>query len=357
MKRLRFVWQRWALTAVVTLFGLELIRLLFPTFVYYLRDAQDMSPVTLAPIAIGVFAMSFLAWPLSRLDVPLALILTAGGVALFRVLVQVFDSPATNLFLGSVGVALFLMYLPLAFSHAMARDEENAVHFGLALFLGVTLSTAVNSALKTYDLAWQKGFLPLLAVILLAVVIAAALREHFNSSGPLEPFDVSWRRALPFASLGPWFFLQLVVFQNVARFAAVSGWPLPAAGLMVTFGNVLGLALAVAIIRRGAGGLFPVLVMGILLVATLFFSETRSIPAGLLPSLGQVLSFGLLATVLANLGQGTAVGSIGRLGTANGIGQLLLVILSFAYYVSYDISMGFRSVSGLPVAGILFLIG
>jgi endonuclease/exonuclease/phosphatase family metal-dependent hydrolase len=97
--------------------------------------------------------------------------------------------------------------------------------------------------------------------------------------------------------------------------------------------------------------------MGILLVATLFFSETRSIPAGLLPSLGQVLSFGLLATVLANLGQGTAVGSIGRLGTANGIGQLLLVILSFAYYVSYDISMGFRSVSVLPVAGISFLIG
>ena len=362
MNEIRMYWQQWALTALVTFFGLELVRLLFPTFVYYLRDSQGFSAISLAPIAIGVFALSFLAWPLSRLDVPLALILTAGGVALFRVLVQLFASPASNLYFGSAGVALFLMYLPLALSHALAGKSEDglnpeAAHMGLALLLGVTLSTAVHSALLTYDLAWRKGVVPIVLVIVLALLIVAALRKHFNSNGPLEPFDLPWRKALPFAALGPWLFLQLVVFQNVARFAAVSGWPLPAAGLMITFGNVLGIGLAMVIIRDEVRGFWPVLLMGLLFVVSLFFSETAAFPAGLLPAVGQVFSFGLLMALLVHLGEGAAAGSIGRLGMANGIGQLLLVILSFVYYVSYDIPLGFRAQTVLPIAGVLFLIG
>jgi endonuclease/exonuclease/phosphatase family metal-dependent hydrolase len=351
------MWQQWALTVLVTLFGLQLLRVLFPTFVFYLRDFQNVSPVTLAPIAIGVFALSFLAWPLAKLDVPLALILTGGGVALFRLLVQLSNAPESNLFFGSAGVALFLMYLPLALSHALAGKAGDTAHFGLALLLGVTLDTAVHSALLTYDLAWHKGIGAILLVVGLILLMLAALRPHFKSDGPLEPFDLPWRKALPFAALGPWFFLQLVVFQNVARLAAVSGWPLPAAGLMVTLGNVVGLGLALLIIRNGIKGYLLILVMGLLFVVSLFFTETILFPSGLLPAVAQIVSSGLLMVLFVNLGGGQAAAGLGRLGVANGIGQLLLIILGFAYYVSYDIPTGFRPTAVLPVAGVLVLAG
>ncbi|NIV29420.1 MAG: hypothetical protein GWN58_07895, partial [Anaerolineae bacterium] len=77
---------------------------------------------------------------------------------------------------------------------------------------------------------------------------------------------------------------------------------------------LLGLALALVIIQRGSGGFIPILGMGLLLITSLFFSETTAFPVGLLPSLGQILSFGLLAALLVNLGEGTAVKTLTHLG-------------------------------------------
>ncbi|MFZ0546617.1 MAG: hypothetical protein WAM60_14315, partial [Candidatus Promineifilaceae bacterium] len=306
------VWQQSALTVLVTLFGLQLLRVLFPTFVFYLRDYRDLNPAAIAPIAIGVFALSFLAWPLARLGLPRALIITAVGVALFRLLVQLSGSAQSNFFFGSAGVALFLIYLPLALSCALGSKSEETAHLGFALLLGVALDTAVHSALMTYDLAWRKGIGSAVVVFLLAVLILAAAWRLLNSGGSLEPFDLPWRKALTFTAFGPWLILQLIVFQNVARLAAVSGWPLPAAGLLVTFGNVVGLGLALLIVRYGTGGDLPVLVMALLFFGSLFFSESTLFPAGLLPVVAQVAGSGLLMALMVNLSPGQAASGIGR---------------------------------------------
>ena len=100
MNNVREYTRKWALTSLIVLFGLQMLRVLFPTFAYYLRDTQGVSALTLGPIAIGVFALSFLAGPLKALlGLRRALIVAAGGTALLRLAEQISFNPGLDVFL------------------------------------------------------------------------------------------------------------------------------------------------------------------------------------------------------------------------------------------------------------------
>ena len=72
----------WTLTAISAVFGLQMLRLLYSTLMYYLRDSQGMSAINLAPIGLGVFALSFLAAPLWKFTgTRAALTIAVGGLA------------------------------------------------------------------------------------------------------------------------------------------------------------------------------------------------------------------------------------------------------------------------------------
>src|SRR3990172_5915056 len=76
----------WLLTLLVVVFGLQELRVLFVGFVGYLRDSVGLGSLSLAPIAIGVFALSFLAGIINRFfGTRNALWLLAGGLALLPV--------------------------------------------------------------------------------------------------------------------------------------------------------------------------------------------------------------------------------------------------------------------------------
>ena len=121
IKDLRAHGYQWMLNALVTVFGLQILRVLFVSFVGYLRDSLGMASLTLAPIAIGVFALSLLAGPLNRLaGTRRALWITAGGLALVRVAEQLAETAPLDLYLSIAGTALFLMFLPIAIGIARA---------------------------------------------------------------------------------------------------------------------------------------------------------------------------------------------------------------------------------------------
>ena len=96
-----------SLIALTVVFGLQMIRVLLPLFGYFLRDTKGVSPLTLAPIAISVFALSFLAAPLRRMvGRPTALAITAGGLAILRVAEQLSHDSTADLLLAAASVAL-----------------------------------------------------------------------------------------------------------------------------------------------------------------------------------------------------------------------------------------------------------
>lgn len=342
--------------ALIVVFGLQLIRVLLPTLVYYLRDSQGMNAISLAPIAVGVFAVGFLAAPLRRLlGLRWTLVISAGGVAVFRAAEQFSVDPALDLVLVSFGVAFFAMFPAIALEVARPAGAKAVYEFGLAFILGVAADSAINAGAGTLDLTWQED--PLATFFVLALVLAALLLlwRRAKAIDPNLKDGQGWPRALALAAIGPWLFLQMVVFQNVARLAAITGWSVPLAGLFIGAGNILALIAAAHAQRsRRIPGLS--IAVAVVFVVVLLFIESDGLLGALLSVVGQVLSASLLMTILISLGW--LAQKSGRLGVsvANGIGQLLFVTFAFIFYISYELNFGFRSIAVLPMAGLLLSV-
>ena len=340
--------QAWLLTALVAVFGLQELRVLFVGFVGYLRDSVGMGSLSLAPVAIGVFALSFLAGIINRFaGTRNTLYLAAGGLALVRVAEQLAQDPSLDLALSITGVVLFLMYIPLAVGITRAKGVEGGAPLGLAFLLGVSLVSAIQIAARTLDLSWQPGLLPLVAVAALALVLFWALRGQAGQTPAAT--DGSWQSNLALLAVGPWLFLQLQVFQNTGLFSSLTGWETPAAGALLIACNALAFYLAAQAAWPPRSWVYVVLVGFLALIALLMLSpETPLIPLWLL--LGQLFSMtlGMLLFMAASAVKGNQ--GLLRSTALNGLGQIFFVLFLFLYYSSYDIDFGFASVVLLPIA-------
>lgn len=344
------------LTLLTVLFGLQLIRVLLPLFAYYLRDSKGVSAINLAPIALGVFVLGFLAAPLRRLAGRRgALMITAGGIALLRAAEQVSSNSDLDLILASSGVALFAMFIPIALELARPGRAGDSGRFAMALLLGVAADTAIHTAASTLDLSWQRGWVATIVVLLLAIAALVLLWLATSAPKPEKAESWGWARILALAAYGPWLFLQLVIFQNVARMGALTGWALPIAGLVICLGNVIGLVAAAHAPRaKQIPGL--TILVGLVFILMLVLAGIDGFLGGVISVIGQVMSFSLMATIFFALGSwGQETGRMAA-PAANGIGQLLFVIIIFVFYVSFDMAIGFRAPAILPVAAFLVAV-
>jgi endonuclease/exonuclease/phosphatase family metal-dependent hydrolase len=372
----------WATTSLTVLFGLQLIRVLFSSLVGYLRDSQGVDSLDLAPIALGIFATSFLAGLVRRVTGPrLAIWITAGGVGSIRLVEQVSTSPSLDLTLSAAGVALFLLFIPNALGVARAKEPvlspstllrinsaegpvlsspkgtDGTTLFGFAFLLGMAADTAIHIGAGTLDLSWQPGIIPIGIIALLTVGLFAALRTSASEINPQAASDASWGRSFALAALGPWLFLQLLAHQNVARVSALIGWETPAAGALVVLGNALGLAAAVWVTRSRLRTSGTAIASGLLLIGSLIYAEPTGVSGALLLLAGQILSLVLAMMLFAGLGRDVTRTGLTRTTVANGVGQILFVLIIFIYYVTYDIALGFRAQVLLPLAALLVGIG
>ncbi|MEX1071612.1 MAG: endonuclease/exonuclease/phosphatase family protein [Anaerolineales bacterium] len=355
-KDLRTHGRGWLLTALTVAFGVQLVRVLFLSFVGYLRDSVGVASLDLAPVALGIFALSFLAAAVNRfLGTRNALWVTAGGVALTRFAEQISQSANADLYLSAIGVALFLNFIPLATGIARAKGGEDSIHFGLGFLLGVSLDSAIHIAGHTLDLSHQPGILPGVIVAALAAAQLWALRGEAETAK--ETRDGSWLTALCLLAIGSWLFLQMMIFQNTALFASLTGYDLPIAGALLVVGNALGLWQAAQIVHPRRSWINVVLA-GIFLLVPLIMVFRSPLPwiAALWLVLGQMFSF----TFSMLMFQGTdAVKGNKRLLAStvmNGLGFIFFVLLVFIYYASYDIDFGLRSGALPPIAAVMAIL-
>lgn len=346
-----------ALPAITVTLGLQLLRVLFPSLVWYLREVQGFSSASLGLLAALVPLGSLLAVTLWRLvgqrwTVSLILVL----LLLARLTEQLSVLPEVDLWLSLAGGLLFAAFLPAWLGHLRSSPGLDPGPRGPAgILVGLALDSALKGINHTLDLSWSPGPFSLATVAALSLVILLLLRWEVFPLGR-RPSDPLGPNALLLAGLGPFLFLQAVVFQNSGWIAAVSGTSARLAFPLVMLGNA---ALAAGLLwgYSRPSSLRPLL--GLLaaayLLATSRYLETYG--PGLLPIL-LVAQF-VMGWGWAGIGTASSRGQrsgIRRLGLSLALGFLLFVALTFYYYAGLDLRLPLERSLVLPLAsGLLAL--
>jgi endonuclease/exonuclease/phosphatase family metal-dependent hydrolase len=351
------------LTALTVLFGMQVLRVLVPGMFWTLGSRMDFGAIELGIIGGAIFLIGgLLAGPLGRLAGNRRLIMiTAVGLGIMRLFMQVWwDEPLFNLILAIVATILFVIFLPACFEDARLRGGPAVSRYALGLLGGLALDIAINGAFGTYDTVWQIEPLPLILTLLL-VIIQLVLFMGFTPGNKAVPkksratktSGISMARSFTWLAIGPFLFLELVVFQNIPRVAVLTGWSLPIAFGLTLLAQLAGLAAAACLLSKTQHKLWPwALGAGILLpaVLTLGYQEPAALIA-LTFLVGQVLLSMLMVMVI--IGITTSTGKTQRSGAwiANGIGMVLFLALILAYYAVYDISLPYQNAALEPLAG------
>lgn len=270
-----------------------------------------------------------------------------------RLIEQFVQSTQLDLYLSALGVALFLMYLPIAIGITKKQGAEPSVHFGLAFLFGFSLDSAIQIGARTLDLSWQPGLIAIGLIVIMALAILWALSA---TKADTEAIDASWNSSLNLLAIGPFIFLQLLIPQNVAAYSSLIGWETPAAGALLIAGNVIGLVQASRVASQPRNWSYVALSGLMLAVPTYMAFSSIPFLAGIWLVIGQVFSFSMGMLVVQGTGEVPSKPGLLRLTVMNGLGSVLLVLFLFLYYASYDINFGFRSGALRLVAVIIITV-
>ncbi|MBE0481277.1 MAG: endonuclease/exonuclease/phosphatase family protein, partial [Dehalococcoidia bacterium] len=214
------------------------------------------------------------------------------------------------------------------------------------------LDTVLHGAFYTYDAIWEPGWTALSVVaplvVLQWVLLPAALlwRRQTQGDAPALP---------PWALLGigPFLFLQVVVFQNSARLAALTGWPLDFASGWTLLAQVAGLCAAALLLRRSRALPSSLgLGAGLLLLAA---TSVSGFLAGWHSAYALLVGQVLLAVILVELLSGRSNRSE-QAGLAAGMGMLLFMGLLAGYYAGYYYPLGYPNNILEPVAAVFIAV-
>jgi endonuclease/exonuclease/phosphatase family metal-dependent hydrolase len=351
------------LTAITVLFGMQVLRVLIPGMFWTLGSRMGWGAIQLGLIGFAIFLIGgFLAGPLGRLAGNRRLIvITAIGLGVMRLFMQVWwGEPLFNLSLAIIGTILFFIFLPACFKDAQLRGGPAISHYALGLLSGLALDIAINGAFGTYDTVWQVEPLPVLLTLLLVIIqlvlllgITPTTKTISTKSHATKSNGISMARSFTWLAIGPFLFLELVVFQNIPRVAALTGWSLPISVGLTLLAQLAGLAVAAYLLSKPWRRLWPwAAAAGILLPAVLALGYQK--PDALIAPMflvGQVLLSTLIVMVL--IGITTSTGKTQRSGVwiANGIGTALFLVFILAYYAVYDMSLPYNNAALEPIAG------
>jgi len=353
--------RSYALPALVIIFGLQFIRSFIQGLSWYLRDTVAVGTMNLIPYAFGTFALGFLAPLIRRLvGTKAALWITAGGIALLRIVEQICVEPSIDLWLNIAGVGLFLNFLPIFIGWSRESSTNSSERWTYGLVLGFALDTGLRGIFGPRDLSTVAGFLPLAIIVILAGLIFLVL---FQEPKPTPGFrcDSNGKNSLGLLVIGSYMVLQLLYFQSSGWLEQVAslGFPL---GFIIIMLGYLAAAQGLGLGYTNPRLLHPLLAIGtgILLVVTVFNANNLagfSIPTLLI---GQFF----LGWGLAGIGLNNELGikrGLWRTTLAVTGGMILFLALSFAFYLAMDMALPIPRDSFPAIAagilGVLITVG
>jgi endonuclease/exonuclease/phosphatase family metal-dependent hydrolase len=340
------------LISITTLLGLQTVRVLFALALYVLRDRLGWSAIQIGVLMLAFFALTFLAGLLRRwLGTRPLLAVTAVALSLFRLAMQLWTGdPLVDLILAFLSVFCFTLFLPAILSFLRARSPLFRQMAAPGLLAGFAFDVALYGAFRTYDVAWQGGWLTAVLVILLVVVQWAALRQVLTVAGH-EPANPDAKTGLLWLAFGPFLFLQLTIFSNIARLTVISGQPQAAVFFLVLFAHVAAVFLVLWLAERPFSPILAA-ILGLLLAAALLIPWPGCPAGGVQLFAGQLILALLLALIVRVIITGNGRSGLRALTLGNGFGWLLMAIFVFLYYAGYDIPLPFNNDLLFPLAAL-----
>lgn len=343
-------------SALLLMLGLQLIRSLVTSLLFYLRDTAGSSTPLVGLYAVVLFLVSFLAPVVHRVLGPrTAVAVTVGGVAVARLVEQLVTWAPADLAVATAGTAMLLLAIPLYVHHARSVGTRSGGALGLGMLLGIAADTALKGALGTVDLSWQAGIWPPSVAAVLAAGLIAGLVPVLRAGGGISGGSGSGGTALPLLAIGPVLLLELLVLQNIGHLAVFTEWSQPVVFALVATANVVGIAAGTLALRwRGTLATPVTAVLGVLLVIAVLRGWSGVTTAAAMAAGQAAVSVAVvLIAVAATAGQGHP--SLGRTSVASGCGMMLMLLLLFGYYASYDIEVILPRATFAPLAAAVVL--
>ena len=342
-----------ALPTLTVTFGLQLLRLMVSTILSVERDRLGAPVPALALFTFGVMLLGFLGAPLERvLGTRRLLAVTAAGVALVRLALQLVPDAMVRWLVAPLGVVLFVWFVP-AYLGA-TRGTKAGRRFGVALLVGLALDSALQGLFMSWDYAWRIDAVTVALALALAGGQLAALRrllaDRAVAAGPSGA--APWALLL-LVGVGPALFLEALVLQNIGWQAVLGHRTEARAFLLVMVANLAGIA-AGAVVTATRRPPWPVIAAQLLgLGVAMAQLHERPLVALLL---GQVSVAALLAMIVccaASPGDRPTVRSASARAHASwALGMLLFMLLVFVYYVGFQRMLPFDNQALLPAAAV-----
>jgi endonuclease/exonuclease/phosphatase family metal-dependent hydrolase len=342
-----------ALPALTVTFGLQLLRLMVSTILSVERDRLGAPVLALALFTFGVMLLGFLGAPLERvLGTHRLLAVTAAGVALVRLALQLVPDAMVRWLVAPLGVVLFVWFVP-AYLGA-TRGTKAGRRFGVALLVGLALDSALQGLFMSWDYAWRIDAVTVALALALAGGQLAALRRLLaDRAAAAGPSGAAPWALLLLVGVGPALFLEALVLQNIGWQAVLGHRTEARAFLLVMVANLAGIA-AGAVVTATRRPPWPVIAAQLLGLG-IAMAQLRERPLVAL-LLGQVSVAALLAMIVccaASPGDRPTVRSMSARAHASwALGMLLFMLLVFVYYVGFQRMLPFDNQALLPAAAV-----
>lgn len=340
------VWPRadilqFTFVALLFALGIEMLRLFMSSMVFYLREARELSTVQVGGIALVCFLAALLAPLLARGMGPGRLLqLCALGIFVARIIIQFVESVPFDFALSIIGMVLFLWAIPASASIASDGRRVEAATWLLGLITGIALDTAIKGAFGTVDLSFHPNVGADIVAVLLSLALTTSAKFVSMRSQGQEALPPGPRASLLTLALGPFLFLEMLLFQNIGQQTALIGWDLPGILSLIVATNLVGITLVLLVLSMpGRLSLLLVPLATALLIALLLEEQSGATAAAIMV-VGHLLLVFLMAVLTSRVGSDLAPRSYTVASLISFAGMLLFLVLGFLYYAAYDIDVG-----------------
>jgi endonuclease/exonuclease/phosphatase family metal-dependent hydrolase len=249
--------------------------------------------------------------------------------------------PLVPLVLAMVGTVFFMLFLPTYAGRP--RLSVGRPEMALGMLVGLVLDTALHGAFSTYGLVWQTGWKPMLITSALVVTQWILLTTTRSTARVGEPGPTTNYRtgSAGWLAIGPFLFLQMVVFQNIARVAVLTGWPLPWAFGWTMLAQLAGLGIAVYVFSKESRNFWPLALVagGILVAASMHSSGQDFFPAAQVLLIGQICLTLLFTLVLTPRIESPSHSGAATVSPIWAPSMILFLVLIVGYYVAYLVNL------------------